>query len=105
VVRPSRTRTRIQPAETNPTARRPAPRNASRGARHRVPARWTSPRRGRGQGVLGCGRQGLTRAHAFDCKETTQHTGDRGTAPARHMSWRCAAGWPSVQPTPDEAKN
>jgi hypothetical protein len=38
-------------------------------ARHGVPARWTSPRRVRGQGALGCGRPGLTRAHAFDCKE------------------------------------
>jgi hypothetical protein len=72
---------------------------SQRTARHRVLARWTSPRRGRGQGALGCGRPGPTRAHAFDCKETTLHTGDRGTAAARHMARRRAAGWPSVPPS------
>jgi hypothetical protein len=35
---------------------------------------------------------------------TIHRTGDRGTAPARHMARRRAAGWPSVLPTSYEAR-
>jgi hypothetical protein len=94
----------VRSCKTKPTAWRPAPRTpAAVHARRRGPARWATPRRGRGQGALGCGRLGLTRACAR-LPGTKQHTGDRGTAPAWHTARHRTAGWPSVRPTSDAAR-
>jgi hypothetical protein len=103
-VRTTRDARTLVHAKANPRREGQLPEHQpQRAVRRRGPARWATPRRGRGQGALGCGRLGLTRACAR-LQGMKHHTGDRGTAPARHTARQRTEGWPSVRPTTDAAR-
>jgi hypothetical protein len=69
-------------------------------ARRRGPARWATPRRGQGQGALGCGRLGFTRTsscrNASSARRSGHHRSNRVTAAARPDTVR--RGWGPYTP-------
>jgi hypothetical protein len=86
---------RTQRLEGRPPEHRP-----QRAARRRGPSRWATPRRGRGQGALGCGRLGLTRTStcrkASSARRPVHHRSIRATAAARPDTAR--RGWGPCTP-------
>jgi hypothetical protein len=75
-------------------------RRSGRAARRRGPASWATPRRGRSQGALGCGRLGLTRTYtcrkASSARRPVQLRSERATAAARPDTAR--RGWRPCTP-------
>jgi hypothetical protein len=61
-------------------------------ARRRGPARWATPRRGQGQGALGCGRLGFTRTSSCRNASSARRPAS-GTRPQRVARRRGPARW------------